>query len=100
MTKIRTPYRTVKVLKIMLDNQDKGVYNNAVSQHLAIQTTCVYQTMQKMLEDGLIYLDREVQLNPGRARKYYKISEDKLPLAQQLVNQELEFWADDNEDSD
>ena len=96
MPKIRTPNRTLKTLKILLDNQEYGMYAYALSQHLQIPGAEVYPTVKRMLEDGLIYLDREVSIGMGMARKYYKICEDKLPFAKHLVKEELSFWNGDS----
>ena len=96
MRKIRTPNRTIKTLKILLDNQKYGMYAYALSQHLQIPGAEVYPTLKRMLEDGLIYLDREVSIGMGMSRKYYKICREQLPYAKYLVKEELSFWNGNN----
>ena len=90
LKKIRTPDRTIKALKIILDNQDTGIYKYAICRHLQILDSNL--NLEHMLEDELIYIDREVQSTQGKPRKYYKICREHLPYAKHLVKEELSFW--------
>ena len=84
----------------MLDNQKYGIYAYALSQQLQIPGPEVYPTLKRMLEDGLIYLDKEVFINEGQPRKYYKICREQLPYAKYLVKEELSFWNGNNKQVD
>ena len=90
LKKIRTPDRTIKALKIILDNQDTGIYKYAICRHLQILDSNL--NLDHMLEDELIYIDREVQSTQGRPRKYYKICDKKIPFVRKLVQREKIFW--------